>query len=121
MSNKERTIRIKRKRRSNRTRAKIFGTKNKPRLTVFRSLRHISVQLIDDVSSKTLAAASSLKLGKTADKKNNAEIAFMVGEQIAKKANELKIKQVVFDRSRYKYHGRVKSLADGARKGGIKF
>lgn len=106
-------------RRSIRTRAKMVGTADQPRLSVFRSNRAISAQLIDDVAGKTLAAASSLELGKT--KKAKSEAASLVGEAIAKKAIAAKIKKAIFDRGSYAYHGRVKALADGARKGGLEF
>jgi large subunit ribosomal protein L18 len=99
-------------------RSKIEGTAERPRLTVFRSNKQIYAQIIDDLAGKTLAAASSLKLGDKAPKK---EIAAKVGEMIAKTAQEAGITSVVFDRNGYLYHGRVKELADGARKGGLKF
>ena len=96
-------------RRHQRVRGKIKGTKNCPRLSVFRSSRHIYAQLIDDEKGKTLAAAS------------NAQ-AYEVGKLIAKKAlKDLKVKIVVFDKGPYRYHGRVKRLAEGAREGGLKF
>ena len=102
-----------------RIRAKIFGTAKCPRLSVFRSAKHVRVQLIDDDTSKTLVSASDKDLGK--EKGNKTEIAFKVGELIAKKAKDKKIEKIVFDRAVYKYHGRIKSLAEGARKGGLKF
>ena len=95
------------------------GLAEKPRLVVFRSNKHIHAQLIDDSVSKTLVAAADLELKDL--KKKKSEIAFMVGESIAKKAIEKNISEVVFDRGGYKYTGRVKALADGARKGGLKF
>lgn len=101
-----------------RVRGKIKGTSETPRLTVFRSNKQIYAQVIDDLTGKTLAAASSLKLAESAPKK---EIAAKVGELIAKKAQEAGITSVVFDRNGYLYHGRVKELADGARNGGLKF
>ncbi|MBZ9577762.1 50S ribosomal protein L18 [Patescibacteria group bacterium] len=109
----------KRKRRHKRVRAKIFGTSKVPRLCVFRSAGHIYVQLIDDEKGKTLASASDLEIKKKKDKK--AALATKVGNLIAKKAIEKKINKVVFDRGGYKYHGRVKALAEGAREGGLKF
>ena len=108
----ERRIKIK-----YRVRNKISGTPERPRLTVFRSNKQIYVQLIDDLSGKTLAAASSLGL-ETMPKKEQAS---KVGELIAKKAQEAGITTVVFDRNGYLYHGRVKEVADAARNGGLKF
>jgi large subunit ribosomal protein L18 len=99
-------------------RAKISGTPERPRLTVFRSNKQIYAQVIDDVTGKTLVSASSLKLDVKAPK---CEIAAKVGEQIAKAAQEAGIQTVVFDRNGYLYHGRVKQLADAARNGGLKF
>lgn len=106
--------------RHNRVRAKVKGTNERPRLSVFRSNRHIFVQLIDDVNGRTVMSASDLKT----DKKNNikkTEIAKNVGMELAKKAASKKIKKVVFDRGGYKYHGRIKAVAEGAREGGLKF
>jgi large subunit ribosomal protein L18 len=104
-----------------RIRKKINGAGQKPRLSVFRSNSDIYVQLIDDVSGATLAAASSKEKDIAAQKGNKVEISKLVGQSIAKKAVELGIKDCVFDRSGYLYHGRVKSLADGAREGGLLF
>ncbi|MBK5719275.1 50S ribosomal protein L18 [Dysgonomonas sp. Marseille-P4677] len=101
-----------------RVRGKISGTTERPRLTVFRSNKQIYAQVIDDLTGKTLAAASSLKLTDKAPKK---EIAAIVGELIAKNAQEAGVTTVVFDRNGYLYHGRIKELADAARKGGLKF
>jgi large subunit ribosomal protein L18 len=99
-------------------RGKISGTPERPRLTVFRSNKQIYAQVIDDTTGKTLAAASSLKLGEKAPKK---ELAAQVGEIIAKNAQEAGVQVVVFDRNGYLYHGRIKELADAARNGGLKF
>lgn len=99
-------------------RAKISGTPERPRLTVFRSNKQIYAQVIDDTTGKTLASASSLKMDLKAPK---GEIATKVGEQIAKVAQEAGIQTVVFDRNGYLYHGRIKELADAARNGGLKF
>ena len=101
-----------------RVRGKIAGTAERPRLTVFRSNKQIYAQVIDDLTGKTLVAASSLKLSEKAPKK---EIAAKVGELIAKSAQEAGITTVVFDRNGYLYHGRIKELADAARNGGLKF
>jgi large subunit ribosomal protein L18 len=105
-------------------RTHIVGTAERPRLTVFRSSKHIYAQLIDDVSGRTLAAAGSA--GKKEDKAKagyggNVKAAKSVGEQLAAKAKAAGITQVAFDRGHYRYHGRVKALADGAREGGLKF
>lgn len=97
------------------------GTTQKPRLSVFRSNTDIYVQLIDDINGLTLASASSKEKDIKAQKTNKVEKSKMVGEAIAKKAVELGINDVTFDRGGYLYHGRVKSVADGAREGGLKF
>lgn len=100
-------------------RSKISGTAELPRLSVFKSNTTIYAQLIDDIKGHTLASASSREIG---NKKNyNIETAKEVGKKIAEKASEGGVKKVVFDRSGYLYHGRVKALADGAREGGLKF
>ena len=99
-------------------RSKVSGTAEKPRLSVFRSNKQIYVQIIDDKSGKTLAAASSLKMD---EKVNKQEQAAKVGEMIAKNALEAGINDVVFDRNGYLYHGRIKEVAEAARKGGLKF
>ena len=108
-----RRLRIKRSIRRN-----ISGTSERPRLSVFRSNRAIYAQLIDDVTGVTLAAASSSKNENAA---SNVESSNQVGREIAAKALEKGITQVVFDRSGYLYHGKVKSLAEGAREAGLKF
>ena len=100
-----------------RIRGKVSGTAERPRMTVFRSNKQIYVQLVDDLTGRTLAAASSRGM-EAAPKK---EMAAKVGEAIAKKAQEAGITTVVFDRNGYLYHGRVKELADAARNGGLKF
>jgi large subunit ribosomal protein L18 len=97
------------------------GSAQKPRLSVFRSNSDIYVQLIDDANGQTLAAVSSRDKDISAQKANKVEKSKMVGEAIAKKAVELGIKDVTFDRGGYLYHGRVKSVADGAREGGLQF
>ncbi|MDR1722767.1 MAG: 50S ribosomal protein L18 [Tannerella sp.] len=99
-------------------RGKVSGTSERPRLTVFRSNKQIYAQVIDDNEGKTIADASSLKMTEKATKK---EIAAKVGELIAKNAQAAGIQSVVFDRNGYLYHGRIKELADAARKGGLKF
>lgn len=107
-----------RKRRAKRSRAKISGTAKRPRLCVFRSLRYIYTQIIDDENGKVLVSVDSRK-GKSA--KNDIETAGKMGEEIAKLALAKRISEVIFDKRGYKYHGKVKALADGARKGGLKF
>ena len=101
----------------NKIRSKVFGTKSVPRLSVFRSSKHIYVQLIDDEAGKTLLSASDAAL-KTGTK---TEKAIKVGGAIAAEASKKDINKVVFDRNGFKYAGRIKILADEARKGGLKF
>ncbi|MCK9179356.1 MAG: 50S ribosomal protein L18 [Bacteroides sp.] len=101
-----------------RVRSKVSGTSSRPRMCVFRSNKQIYVQLIDDLSGATLAAASSLG---TDEKVTKKEQAAKVGEMIAKNALDAGITSVVFDRNGYLYHGRVKEVAEAARKGGLKF
>ena len=96
----------------------IFGTASRPRLTVYRSNKHIYAQLIDDVNSKTLVSTSDKT---TVEAGTPIEKSAKVGESLAKLAVSKKIDSVVFDRNGYKYHGRVKALADGARSAGLKF
>jgi large subunit ribosomal protein L18 len=112
-----------RKKRHLRVRKKIFGTSRRPRLNVYRSLKHIYAQVIDDTKGITLASASSLSLELKTEtqKKNNKETAVLVGRLIAQKAREKGINKVVFDRSGYLFHGRIKALADAAREGGLEF
>lgn len=107
-----------------RVRKKIFGTPERPRLSVYRSLNHIYAQIIDDTTGKTLVAASSLskeildEVKKTSGKISKSKL---VGTLIAKKALENNITAVVFDRNGFRYHGRIKAVADGAREGGLQF
>lgn len=109
----ERRIKIK-----TRVRGKVYGSPERPRLSVFRSNKQIYAQVIDDLNGTTIASASSLKLE---DKLPKKEIAAKVGEMIAISAKEAGIETVTFDRNGYLYHGRIKELADAARKGGLKF
>jgi large subunit ribosomal protein L18 len=103
-----------------RIRRKLSGTKERPRLAVFRSVAHIYAQVIDDVEGKTLASASSVdKDGKT--KGGNVAAAKAIGKLVAERAKEKGVKQVVFDRGGYQYHGRIKALADAAREAGLEF
>ena len=108
---------VQRQKRHLRVRKKIAGTAERPRLVVFRSDKHIYAQLVDDDAGRTLATVSSLKIGegKKSDK------AAVVGKTIAEVAKDKGITRVVFDRGGYKYHGRVKAVADGAREGGLEF
>lgn len=111
-----------RKKRKIRIRKKISGTASRPRLVVFRSNLHIYVQVVDDISGATLAATSTLALSKGGDKAGcNKAGAELVGKKIASLALEKNIRQVVFDRNGYLYHGRIKAVADGAREGGLEF
>jgi large subunit ribosomal protein L18 len=103
-----------------RIRTKISGTAQKPRLSVFRSNKDIYAQLIDDATGTTLASASSRQKDIAAQKGTKSELSVMVGKAIAEKAKALGIETCVFDRGGYLYHGRVKSVADGAREGGLK-
>lgn len=98
-----------------------FGTAERPRLSVYRSNKEIYAQIIDDTSGNTLAAASSRDKGLEGAKGTKTDMAAEVGKLLAKKALEAGIEAVAFDRGGYQYHGRVKSLAEGAREGGLKF
>ncbi len=112
-----------RKRRHQRVRKKVFGTAERPRLNVFRSLRHVYAQIIDDEQGHTLVAVSTLEEGLRDDlaELNKSSQAKVVGKALAERAQAKGIRQVVFDRGGYKYHGRVKALADGVREGGLEF
>lgn len=102
--------------RHRRVRARIWGTPQKPRLFVFKSNKHIYGGLADDTSGRTLASVSNMSC-----KKNDVSSARLTGEELAKLAQKLGVKNVVFDRGGYRYHGRVKALAEGARSTGLKF
>lgn len=104
-------------RRIARVRSGLKSRNNPVRISVFRSLKHISVQVIDDIQGKTLASASSLVLKEA--KGSKKDVAFLVGQALAEQMKGLGIEKFVFDRGRYLYHGRVKALADGLRQGGI--
>lgn len=119
MANKQIIKQQKVQRRKNRVRSKITGTAKRPRLNIFRSLKHTYVQLIDDGKGITLASAKDSDVKGAKGKKS--EVATKVGELIAKKAQDAGIKEIVFDKSSYKFHGRIKAIADGAKKGGLKF
>ena len=113
----------KRLRRRIRIRKKIRGTPDRPRLTVYRSLKYVYAQIIDDESGHTIAAASSVEkeLRDSLKSTKDLEAAKLVGKLVAKRAMEKGISEVVFDRNGYKYHGRIKALADAAREEGLKF
>jgi large subunit ribosomal protein L18 len=112
-----------RERRHRRVRKDIVGTAERPRLNVFRSLAHIYAQVIDDASGTTLVSASSLdaELREQMKGKKKSEAAKLVGQALAQRAQARGLRQVVFDRGGYQYHGRVKAVADGAREGGLEF
>lgn len=102
-----------------RIRKRVTGTQERPRLCIFRSSKHVYAQVIDDVTGKTLAAASTLDTDGV--KGANKDACVAIGKEIAKRAAGINIKQVVFDRNGFLYHGRVKALADAAREGGLEF
>ena len=115
---------LNRKRRHRRVRGKIFGTPQCPRLCVFRSAKHIYAQIVDDTAARTMAAASTLKLGSAKAQKDAGRkitAAHEVGKQIAEAAKKLDLQKVAFDRGGYLYHGRIAALADSARENGLKF
>ncbi|MFO0874981.1 MAG: 50S ribosomal protein L18 [Phycisphaerales bacterium] len=113
---------VRRQRRKQGIRKRVFGSPDRPRLTVFRSIKHIYVQVIDDLSGRTLAAASSVD-GAVAENASgsNAEAAKAIGKAIAERARKAGVSKVVFDRNGFRYHGRIKALADAAREGGLQF
>ena len=120
MKNSNQEKNKKRENRKRRAKSKVFGFSERPRLAVFRSNAHIYAQIIDDKKGKTLVSASDLDI-KSEKGKTKTERAMMVGELIATRAKELKISGVVFYKGSFRYHGRVKALAEGSRKGGLKF
>ncbi len=105
--------------RKKKIRAKIFGSQERPRLSVFRSNKHIFLQLINDAKGTTILSFSDLKIGKK-EKISKTESAKIVGKKLAELAKEKKIKEVVFDRGGYKYHGRVKAVAEAVKEEGLK-
>lgn len=121
--NRQKENQFKRKRRARRTRSHVRGTPERPRLTVHRSLRHVRAQLVDDTAGRTLCAVSSLSPGLREQLPywGNAKAAALVGKAIGEKAKGMGITLVAFDRGPYKYHGRVKALAEAAREAGLKF
>lgn len=114
---------VSRARRKRAIRGKLSGTAERPRLTVFRSNKHIYAQVVDDVAGKTLAAVSTAVEGirEASVEKKKTEVAQIVGQKLAEKCKELSIESVVFDRNGFIYHGRVKAVAEGAREGGLRF
>jgi large subunit ribosomal protein L18 len=110
-----------RRKRHQRIRLHLAGTQDRPRLAVFRSLNHIYAQVIDDASGKTLAAASTVEKDLRGSKTTKTEEAAVVGRLLAERAKAAGIEHVVFDRAGFRYHGRVKSLADAAREAGLEF
>jgi len=125
MGNKRKSRRIQRAKRHRRIRKKVQGTAERPRLVVFRSLKNIEGQVVDDDSSRTLVGVSTLtkelKGFKSKSQMPRVEIAFEAGKLLADKAKAAGVEAVIFDRAGYKYHGRVKAFAEGARKGGLEF
>lgn len=112
-----------RKRRQERVRLKLKLTASRPRLSVYRSLNHIYAQVIDDEAKRTVAAASTAEpeLREQAQGKTKSQVAALVGQAVGKRAIEQGVNEVAFDRGRYKFHGRVKAVADGAREAGLVF
>ena len=124
MSEKKNNKQLARLRKKKHIKKTVFGTIERPRLVVFKSHKHIYAQLVDDVAQKTITGVSSLTGSVKNDvskAKNKIEAAEIVGEHLAKKAQDMKLEKIVFDRNGYVYHGRVKAVANGARKGGLKF
>jgi len=117
--NKNRLKRVRRSRRQRGIRKRVLGTADQPRLSVYRSLKHVYAQVIDDLSGRTLVSASTVQAKLEAG--GNVEAAKQVGTQLAEKAKAAGIETVAFDRNGFRYHGRVKALADAAREGGLKF
>lgn len=124
MSSKKRGKVLARRRKKKHIGKKVIGTPERPRLVVYKSHKHIYAQLVDDTSQKTITGVSSLSNNlkdQISQVKSKVEVAEIVGNGIAKKALDLKFNKVVFDRNGYIYHGRVKAVAESARKGGLKF
>lgn len=117
----DRDTRIKRKRRHLRIRKRVTGTQKRPRLCVFRSLKYVYAQILDDRSGQTLTSASSLDPSVKAQTQSKIEDAKLVGMLLGKRALDKGIEQIAFDRGGYKYHGRIKALAEAARQAGLKF
>jgi large subunit ribosomal protein L18 len=118
---KPKTSEEQRKRRHFRVRRRVAGTAERPRLVVFRSLKHIYAHLVDDTQGKVLMGIADKSAGVAATEKGKVALGFAVGAALAAKAKQAGITRVVFDRAGYAYHGRVKAVAEGARKGGLEF
>ncbi len=112
---------VRRSRRRTGIRKRVVGTPERPRLCVYRSLNHIYAQIVDDLAGRTLVSASTRDKSVSVGKTGNADAAQAVGATLAKRAREAGVEQVAFDRGGFRYHGRVKALAEAARKGGLKF
>lgn len=125
MAEGSKLLQVKSERRKKRVRAKILGTAERPRLSIFRSLKQMYAQLVDDLNRKTLTSLSTLsplvKEKLAGGKGNKTNRAKLLGKVLAETARSKGIEEVVFDRNRYRYHGRVKALAEGVREGGLKF
>ena len=125
IGNLKKSRKIQRAKRHRRIRKKLQGSAERPRLVVFRSLRNMEGQLVDDDLSKTIVGISTLaeqlKGFKSESRNRRIEVAFEAGKLLAEKAKEAGVEKVIFDRGGYKYHGRVKAFAEGARKGGLEF
>jgi large subunit ribosomal protein L18 len=119
--NKQVNKQVRRSRRRIAIRKRISGTTERPRLTVYKSLNHIYAQIIDDLSGRTLVAASTTDKSLKTEKTGNSKAAEAVGTLLAERAKGKGLAAVVFDRSGFRYHGRIKALAEAARKGGLKF
>ena len=113
--------RLNKQRRHKRVRATIKGTSERPRVSVFKSNKHVFVQFIDDEAGKTVLSSKVVANKKSKIRGTKTDKATKIGEMLAEKAKEAGIKEVVFDRGGFEYHGRIKAVADGLRKGGIKF
>lgn len=111
---------VRRERRKTGIRKRVFGTPERPRLTVYRSLKHIYAQLVDDLAGRTLASASSASL-KAGAAKGKKDVAVQVGKALGESAKAVGVVKVTFDRNGFRYHGRVKALADAAREAGLQF
>jgi len=112
---------LRRERRKKGMRKMMSGTPGRPRLSIYRSLQHIYAQVIDDLAGRTLASASSLDVEAVSRKGGNVATAKEIGKAVAERAKKAGVSDVVFDRNGFRYHGRVKAVADGAREGGLKF
>ncbi len=113
--------RLRRSRRKRGIRKRLFGTNERPRLTVFRSSRHIYAQVINDLDGKTIVSASTVEKDNKAAHGGNCDAAVQVGQAIAERAKGAGVETVIFDRNGFRYHGRIKAIADAAREGGLRF